>query len=144
MVVVPDASVILKWVLQKEEEPNFLAAFQILEAYQAERIDIRLPSLWRYETSNILVLKQPTFAEEAMKLLLAYDFPEEALHRDYCLAVIDFMKGIKGVSFYDAAYHVLALQVEGTYVTADARYVEKTHRKSHVRLLSKWSAVSSR
>lgn len=138
MVIVPDASVILKWVLQREDEADFLNAFRILDEYLAETIEIRLPTLWRYEVGNILGMKQPRLAQEAMEALLAYQFEEEVLHREYCLDVLRLMAEIKGISFYDASYHVLAVRGDGTYVTADRRYLARAGRKGHAVLLSQW------
>ncbi|MBI4401483.1 MAG: hypothetical protein HY581_07620, partial [Nitrospirae bacterium] len=57
---------------------------------------------------------------------------------EYCLDVLDHMHHVKGVTFYDAAYHVLALHTKGLYITADAAYVKRAKRKGHVTLLSEW------
>ena len=38
-------------------------------------------------------------------------------------------------TFYDAAYHAVAVARGGTMVTADGRYVAKAGRAGHVRLL---------
>lgn len=138
MVVVPDASVILKWVLQPEDEPDVPRALRLLGEYRARRLEIRVPSLWRYEVGNILGLKYPELAAEAMETLLAVGIAEEFLDRDYGLAVLQFMRAIKGVSFYDASYHVLALRLGGTCITADRDYARKTRRKNHIVLLSQW------
>ena len=137
-IVVPDASVILKWVLQPEDESGAARALQILEAFLEERIEIRVPSLWRYEVGNILTSKRPAMAREAMEVLLAYRFEEERLHSEYCLATLDFTVGTKGVSFYDAAYHVLAIRTDGLFVTADKKYLARAGRKGHVTLLADW------
>jgi predicted nucleic acid-binding protein len=136
--VVPDASVILKWVLHAEDEPNAEDALRILDAFLGEQITLCLPSLWRYEVGNILGMRRPALAREAMEALLAYQFEEEDLHAEYCLDVLRFVTMTKGVSFYDAAYHVLALRMNGVYVTADKRYVSQVSRKGHVVLLSDW------
>jgi len=138
MLIVPDASVILKWVLQREDEPDSQQALALLRAFLAEQIDIRLPTLWRYEVGNILGIRQSQLASEAMDTLLAYEFPEEALHRTYCLAVLAVMNEIKGVSFYDASYHVLAIRSNGVYLTADPDYERRARRKGHIALLSGW------
>ena len=138
MVVVPDASVILKWVLQRDKEGDFPNAFKVLEDYLAENLEIRLPSLWRYEVGNVVGLKQPHLASEAMDTLLAYHFAEETLQRDYCLAVLRFMESVKGTTFYDASYHVLAIRLGGVCITGDQDYVKKAHRKGHLALLSEW------
>jgi hypothetical protein len=52
MIIVPDASVILKWVLEKEDEPDHRQAFRLQEALVAEQVDIRLPALWRDEVGS--------------------------------------------------------------------------------------------
>ena len=143
-VVVPDASVVLKWVLQRDDEPDSATALRLLDECVAERVHIRLPSLWRYEVGNILALKRPDIAGQAMEALLGYEFPEAALDRAYCLAVLDFMKDVTRVSFYDASYHVLAIRAGGVYVTADEAYVERAGRRRHVVRLADWPTARRR
>ena len=143
-VVVPDASVILKWVLQGPDESDSAQALAILEAYLAQLIDLRLPSLWRYEVANVMAIKQPTLAREAMETLLAYDLPEVSLDREYCFDVLSWMIERRGVSFYDAAYHVLAVRADGVYVTADRTYVGRAGRRKNVVWLSEWTAPGRR
>ncbi len=138
MVVVPDASVILKWVLQKDGEPDTPQALALLDAFLDETIEIRLPSLWRYEVGNILALKQAALATALMNTLLSYEFQEEALVQAYCLAVLVHMREVKGITFYDSSYHVLALRTEGQYVTADGEYLRKARRKGSLTLLADW------
>ncbi len=138
MIIVPDASVILKWVLEQEDEPDHPQALHLQHALLAEQVDIRLPTLWRYEVGNVLGLKQPVLAAELMSALLAYEFEEVSLRTEYSLAVLAHMREIKGVTFYDSAYHVLALRTKGLYVTADGSYVKRARRKGHVALLAEW------
>lgn len=138
MIVVPDASVILKWVLEKEDEPDYLQAFKLQEALSAEQVEIRVPTLWRYEIGNVLGLKQPRMAMELVGALLAYEFEEVPLETEYALEVLEHMRDVTGVTFYDSAYHVLALRTKGLYLTADAAYVKRARRKGHVVLLAEW------
>lgn len=138
MIVVPDASVILKWVLEREDEPGYADAMKLQEALLAEEIEIRVPALWRYEVGNVLGLKKPGMATELMGALLAYEFDEVPLRTEYALAVLEHMRDVNGVTFYDSAYHVLALRTRGLYLTADRAYVKRAKRKGHVRLLSEW------
>lgn len=138
MIIVPDASVILKWVLEREQETDLAHALLLQEAFVAEQIEIRLPSLWRYEVGNVLGLKKAAMAKELMSALLAYDFDEVPLRTEYCLAVLEHMEDMKGVTFYDAAYHVLASRLRGLYLTADAAYVKRAKRKGHIALLAEW------
>jgi predicted nucleic acid-binding protein len=138
MIVVPDASVILKWVLEKEDEPGHVQAMKLQEALLAEQIEIRLPTLWRYDVGNVLGLKQPAMATELLSALLAYEFDEVPLRAEYGLAVLEHMRDVKHVTFYDSAYHVLALRSKGLYLTADAAYERRAKRKGHVALLTDW------
>ena len=138
MIIVPDASVILKWVLEKEDESDYPQALQLQHAFLAQEVEIRLPTLWRYEVGNVLGLKQSALATELMSALLAYEFEEVPLRTEYSLAVLEHMREVKGVTFYDSAYHVLALRTKGLYLTADAAYERRARRKGHVALLQKW------
>lgn len=138
MIVVLDASVILKWVLEKDHEPDYQQAAKLQQAFLDQLIDIRLPTLWKYEVGNILGLKKPSVATEIMSALLAYEFDEVPLRSEYALAVLEHMRQIKQVTFYDSAYHVLALRTKGLYVTADNAYVKRARRKGHVMLLGEW------
>jgi len=138
MIIVPDASVILKWVLEKSSEPDQVQARWLQEAILDDQVEIRLPGLWRYEVGNILGLKQPKLAKELFSVLLAYDFEEVPLGNGYAEEVLEHMREVKGVTFYDSAYHVLALRMKGLYLTADNAYVKKAKGKGHVTLLSEW------
>jgi len=138
MILVPDASVLLKWVLEQEHEPDYRKALQLQQALLDELIEIRLPTLWRYEVGNVLGLKKPAMAVELMSALLAYEFDEVPLRTEYGLAVLEHMREVKHVTFYDSAYHVLAIRAKGLYLTADTAYVKRAKAKGHVALLSEW------
>jgi len=138
MIVVPDASVILKWVLEKGEGKEVSKALELQNAFIAEDIDLQIPTLWQYEVGNVLGLKQPELADDLMKALLDYELPEVPLTSDYCQAVLRLMSEIKGVTFYNSCYHVLALRTRGVYITADREYFKKSRRKGHISLLSEW------
>ena len=141
MIIVPDASVILKWVLEKASEPDQVQARWLQDAILADQVDIRLPTLWRYEVGNVLGLKQSTLAHELFSVLIAYDFEEVSLGKEYAVEVLEHMREVKGVTFYDSAYHVLAIRMKGLYLTADHAYVKKAKHKGHVTLLSEWKGI---
>ena len=138
MIVVADASVILKWVLEREDEPGHDQAMRLQEALLAEEIEIRVPTLWRYEVGNVLGMKKPKIATELMSALLAYEFDEVSLSTDYALEVLAHMRDVPGVTFYDSAYHVLALRTNGVYLTADMTYLKRAERKGRVEFLNEW------
>ena len=139
MIVVPDASVILKWVLEKASEPDQVHARSLQAAILSGQVDVRLPTLWRFEVGNVLGLKQPTLAKELLSVLLAFAFEEIPLEQDYAEHNLDHMNAHKGVTFYDAAYHVLAIRLNGRYLTADHAYIKKAQTRGHVTLLSEWA-----
>jgi predicted nucleic acid-binding protein len=138
MIVVPDASVILKWVLERENESGHERAMKLQQALLAEEIEIRMPTLWRYEVGNVLGQKRPKMATKLMGALLAYEFDEVPLRTEYALDVLKHMEEVSGATFYDAAYHVLALRTKGLYLTADTDYVKRAKRKGHISLLIEW------
>ncbi|WP_447972346.1 type II toxin-antitoxin system VapC family toxin [Nitrospira sp. Kam-Ns4a] len=138
MIIVPDASVLLKWVMGTEHEADHHHAMSLRDALLAGAIEIRVPTLWRYEIGNVLGLKQPRLAAEMMEALLAHEFEEVPLTTDYALEVLEHMRDVAGVTFYDSAYHVLALRMKGLYVTADTAYVKRAKRKGHVGLVNEW------
>ena len=138
MIIVPDASVILKWVLEKGEGEEVSKALTLQNAFIKEELELQVPTLWKYEVGNVLGLKQPQLAGELMKALLDYELSEAPLTPNYCQAVLRLMHELKGVTFYDSCYHVLAIQTMGIYVTADKNYVKRANRKGHIRLLAEW------
>jgi len=138
MIIVPDASVILKWVLEKASEPDQVQARWLQEAILFDQVTIALPALWRFEVGNVLDLKQSKLAQELFSVLMAYGFEEVYLGKEYAMEVLEHMREVKGVTFYDSAYHVLAIRMKGLYLTADYAYVKKAKQKGHVTLLSEW------
>src|SRR5262245_60756602 len=58
-VLVPDASVLLKWVIESEDEEDRDRALEIRQIWLAGKCDIVLPALWFFEVGNILGMKQP-------------------------------------------------------------------------------------
>jgi len=74
--VVPDASVLLKWVLPEEREPHTAQAIAIRDAFIAGRIRLLVPALWFYEVGNVLVAHYPDSAAERLAALAAFRLPE--------------------------------------------------------------------
>jgi predicted nucleic acid-binding protein len=137
-VLVPDASVILKWVMESEDKEDRDHALGIRETWLSGRCDIALPSLWFFEVGNILGIKQPKLAASLMQLLLGYGFEEEP-HEEIFAKSFELMKTFK-VTFYDAAYHAVAIKRAGLMITADDQYLRKTSSAGHVSALGNWSS----
>ena len=135
--VVPDASVLLKWALRSPDEAERDAAIALRAAWLEGRCRLMLPSLWAYEVANVLGLKQPRLAADLVRLLLAYVFDEIPVAALFDTA-LKLMTRTK-VTFYDAAYHAVALDHDGVLVTADAAYVRRAANVGHVTLLRHWT-----
>jgi predicted nucleic acid-binding protein len=140
MVVVPDASVILQWVLQPEGESETGSARRVLEAFLGETIEIRVPSLRQYEVGNILAVKRPGTVCEAMEALLCYRFEEEPLHPAYCPETLRFAAEAKGIWFYDAVHHMLGIRTDVLFLTADRKYVGRAWRRGKIMHVADWKS----
>jgi predicted nucleic acid-binding protein len=138
MIVVPDASVILKWVLPTGREADRDQALELLRAAEKGRIALKAPALWLYETGNLLGRTVPAHVEDLMQDLLGIGLDDEAPVSQWLDGALALMRAYQ-VTFYDAAYHALAISEKGTFVTADARYVSRVRDRGNVRLLSEWS-----
>lgn len=122
--IVIDASVILKWVLPPDREPHHAQAQAIAEAMAENRLSVAVPVLWYFEVGNILIRKYPDQAAEDLadlrKHLLMF---EQAMTADWQSRILDLTARYH-VTFYDAAYHALAIVNDGIFVTADENYLQ--------------------
>jgi predicted nucleic acid-binding protein len=137
-VLVPDASVLLKWVLRSNDEPDRDRALELKTAWLDDACELVVPSLWVFEVGNILGLKHPATAAALLQAMIDLGIREEAPH-GYIATIVSLMRGHK-VTFYDAAYHALAIRHRGTMLTADRAYVKKAARAGHIKLLNDWRA----
>lgn len=134
-VIVPDASIIVKWALRPDDEPGTRTAMALISRWEVGDVDLVAPSLWTYEVANVLGRKAPKQATLLLDGLLALDIP--TVHLDAALfgKALEIALRLSGVTVYDAAYHALALSVRGTFLTADERYVRRARRLGGVDLL---------
>ena len=68
-ICVPDASVILKWVLPSRNEPFAGAAQALRDAFVAGDLELVVPTLWLFEVGNTLTRKYPQQADELLGTL---------------------------------------------------------------------------
>jgi len=140
-VIVPDASVLLKWILRSRDEPDRDRALELKTAWLDDACELVVPSLWVFEVGNILGLKQPATATSLLQAMLDLGLREESPH-GYAAAIVDLMHRHR-VTFYDAAYHALAIRHRGMMITADRAYVKRAGREGHVALLNDWRPPTS-
>ena len=124
---VTDASVILKWVIGDENEPDQMKAMQLLSAWAAGSVTISAPILWQYEVGNFLGRELPEEAEAKMALLLNLKVRDIELTDNIYRLCFAWMKKYN-VTFYDAAYLAIAYDIQATLVTADEKFVKKMQK----------------
>ena len=75
-VIVPDVSVLLKWVLPSEGEPDADRALSLRTAIAEESVRALLPSLWLYEVGNTIARRFPNSALPGMSALMKFELKE--------------------------------------------------------------------
>jgi predicted nucleic acid-binding protein len=139
--VVPDASVLLKWVLTSDSEPDADKALILRTAILEGSVIVLLPSLWLYEVGNTIARRFPAEAAPWLTALVKFGSEEAPWSAPWLAKTLELaLKLTRGyeVSFYDASYYALALIHHGTFVTADTRYVERTKELGAVAALRDW------
>ncbi len=140
VIVVPDASVLLKWVVAGDDEPYTGAALSLRDEAVSGTIELLVPQLWIYEVGNTLARRFPEQADELLATLVDFGMTEWRLDPGWRAQAVS-LAVTYGVSFYDAAYHATALAGSGVFVTADERYVRRALRVGSVVVLREWRAV---
>ena len=135
--VVPDASVILKWVLPSEDEPDADKALVLRDAILEEDVRALVPALWIYEVGNTVARRFPVHAAAWLAALMKFELQESPPSRHWLAAALQLTERY-GVAFYDAAYHAIAIVQHGLFVTADTRYVNRAIEAGSVVMLSDW------
>ena len=114
--VVPDASVILKWALPSGEERDADRALVLRDAIASDAVRAIVPSLWL----------------------------QEAPVTSKWLTTVVELTSRYGASFYDAAYHAPALVNGGVFVTVDERYARVAAPHGAVVTLGEWEPGNGR
>jgi predicted nucleic acid-binding protein len=136
-VVVPDASILLKWVLPSDDEPDMDKALLLRAAIEDEAVHALLPGLWLFEVGNTIARRFPTHASAWLSALMKSGLEEASPSQPWLAKTLELSRRYE-VSCYDAAYHALALIHKGLFVTADSRYVNRASEPGSVIALSQW------
>lgn len=137
VVVVPDASVILKWTLPSDAERDVDRTLLLRNAIRDDRVRAVVPSLWIYEVGNTIARRFPKDATTWMSALVKFGLEEAPVTQTWLTQVLE-LTDCYPVSFYDAAYHAIALVHGGVFVTVDARYVSHARPHGAVVTLEEW------
>lgn len=128
-----DASVMLKWHFY--EENDHIQALDLKNDFLKENLILAVPSHAFTEVLNVMSIKKPDFAVFFLSQLLALSINEYSLNVELAASAVAIMKKIPKISFYDAVYHALAMQLDGVFVTADEGYYKKTKKLKNITLL---------
>ena len=138
--VVPDASVILKWVLPPADEADVARALSLRDAIVAGDVQALVPELWLYEVGNTLARRLPNQVDRLLGSLQRFNLPLASPSRRWLRQVLDLTRR-HGVAFYDAAYHAHAILERGVFVTADERYFQQAREAQCIVRLAEWGII---
>lgn len=141
--VVPDASVLLKWILPSDDEPDAERALLLRTAILEETVRALVPALWLYEVGNTIARRFPAQAAGWLAALMKFGIEESPPSNPWLAKALE-LTGRHDVSFYDAAYHAVALAHGGLFVTADARYAGRAKDSGSIVVLSEWQPPQPR
>lgn len=129
-----DASVVLKWFFLDERDTQ--QAIALRDRFIEGKIELEVPAHAYSEVANTLLAK--TSSNNALDFFATFrgmNLMEHALTLGTVSISSLLMKRYKGISFYDAVYHALALTQGGTFITADEIYYKKTKKEGSIVLL---------
>lgn len=135
--VVPDASVLLKWVLPEDDQPDADKSLLLRAAIVEETIRAIVPTLWIYEVGNAIARRFPDCASDWLSALIKFGLSESRPSQRWVAKTLE-LSIRHDVSFYDAAYHAVALLHDGVFVTADTRYAARARASGAVTTLGEW------
>jgi predicted nucleic acid-binding protein len=137
-IIVADASVLLKWIIKEEKWQE--QAFLLKDQFGRSEVNIIVPSHCFAEICNILGRGMKDQAISFISYLTVSEIEEHNLTLNLASAAFGLMKKYSGISFYDAAYHALAIQEGGIFVTADEKYFRNTNREGRIILLKDYGS----
>lgn len=138
MILVIDASVIIKWLVQDPgRETGTDHATRLLEAVVKGDQSVSQPIHWLAEVGAVLAHESPITAADDVTMLNALELPvadePQALRLGVELAIE------LGQHLFDTLYHAVALESEdGILVTADERYLRAARSKGRIMNLMDW------
>jgi predicted nucleic acid-binding protein len=140
VIVVLDASVILKWLLEDPvRESNTEKAVALVESVVSGRLEVIQPVHWLAEVAAVVARLVPQTAVRDVEMLAAFELPStdspNVIRRATSLALET------NQHLFDTLYHAVALEHEDALlVTADDRYYEKAEQYGKITALGDWRA----
>jgi predicted nucleic acid-binding protein len=141
VIVVLDASVVLKWLLEDPaRERDTAKAFALVEFVVLGRLEVLQPVHWLAEVAAVAARLAPQTAVSDVEMLAALEFPTtddpSVIRRATRLAIET------NHHLFDALYHAVALEYEDALlVTSDDRYYRKAQRHGRIVALRDWEGA---
>jgi predicted nucleic acid-binding protein len=138
VIVVIDASVVIKWLLQDpEREAGTDKATSLMETLIKGEQPVLQPTHWIVEVGAVLARESPATAADDVTMLNALELPATdeplVLRRGVELAM-ELKQHL-----FDTFYHAVALETpDGILVTADDRYLRAAREKGQIMHLMDW------
>ncbi|MBI3393043.1 MAG: type II toxin-antitoxin system VapC family toxin [Nitrospirae bacterium] len=141
--IVVDTSVLIKWVKTRDEELT-REARALLADVETRPLEVHVPALLLYEVGNILVLKTRLDASALDDVLSSIEsLPFRVAPPATLLLKRAARLGRRfGITFYDASFLALAVELDCPLVTADGRLFDRTKVLPRVRHLSRIGALA--
>ena len=141
--IVVDSSVLIKWFKTRDEE-LLNEARNLLAQIEGQLVQVHVPALLLYEVGNILLLKTRlglAGLEDALDRLERLPFvvapPAAPLLRR-----ASRLGRQLGLTFYDASFLALAVELDCPLITADRYLFEQTRTLQRVQHLSRVSSIT--
>ena len=135
-----DACVVLKWFLPPEEDVE--KAETLKRDFRDGRIDLMVPEYLIVEACNTVARKMPDFLVFVFNKLNQIFIPHR-LNEEVVLLAGQLVARYPKISFYDAAYHALALTKSATFVTSDEKYYQLVKEEGCILLLKNYFSNES-
>jgi len=136
--IVVDSSVLVKWFKTRDEE-LWKEARNLLAEIEAQLVQVHVPALLLYEVGNILLLKSRlglAALEEALDRLERLPFVVAPPAAPLLRRAARLGRQLR-LTFYDASFLALAVELDCPLITADRYLFERTHTLQRVRHLSR-------
>lgn len=140
--IVVDTSVLIKWIKTKDE--NLVnEARRLLADIGRRPLEVHVPALLLYEVGNVLLLKTDLDAaglNDALSDLEALPFTVAPPATPLLKRAARLGRELS-LTFYDASFLALAVELDCSFVTADRPLFERTRSLPRVRHLTKIGAL---
>ena len=140
--IVVDTSVLIKWIKTKNED-LVNEARRLLTDIERRPLEAHVPALLLYEVGNILLLKTDLDAaglNGALSNLEALPFTVAPPATPLLRRAARLGKELS-LTFYDASFLALAVELDCPFITADRRLFDRTRSLPRVRHLSRIGAL---